>query len=499
MVGSQGKEMFKTLSIFFVLFGVIVRSVQYLNNRSLWFDEANLALNIVNRSYTELLTPLDYNQAAPPGFLWIEKLSTQLFGNSEYSLRLFPFIAGIVSLCAFYHLANRFAAKIAVPIAVTLFATLPYTTYYTTEVKQYSSDVMIALLLTLLLTSRRSQILNRKNLVLLSIFGVIAIWISHPAIFILGGLELAYLLTSPRQNRTKLLSNRLPIYILWLVSFGGLYFLTISGTMENEKLVGSWAARYPSSPVDLLWLFDALGRFFYRPLGFPVIIDGVAIFAFIIGLFAVYRKNWITFFTLSSPVVVTLIASYLHKYPFRERLVLFLVPFFLIIIAEGIVFLLTPSQNRSKFLTLFGIIILISIITPSLLNSSHLIINPQVKEEVRPLIEYLKANQKPGDSLYIYWKGISHFKYYAPKYGCSEEEYVLGSYELPDEDEIPKAEWERYQQEFEPFKGQARVWFLFRVKAEEEERLLSDLNQIGQQVEIYRQPGAFICLYDFQR
>ena len=35
-------------------FGIFVRLVQYLFNRSLWHDEAALALNIVNRSYLEL-------------------------------------------------------------------------------------------------------------------------------------------------------------------------------------------------------------------------------------------------------------------------------------------------------------------------------------------------------------------------------------------------------------------------------------------------------------
>jgi hypothetical protein len=73
------------LSIFLIIFGIVIRLVQYLNNRSLWLDEVNLALNIINRSYSELLNTLDYNQAAPPGFLWIEKLVTQLLGNNEYA------------------------------------------------------------------------------------------------------------------------------------------------------------------------------------------------------------------------------------------------------------------------------------------------------------------------------------------------------------------------------------------------------------------------------
>lgn len=74
---------------------------QYLYNRSLWADEAVLALNIVNRSYLELLQPLDYDQAAPIGFLIVEKFAVQLFGDNEYSLRLFPLLSGIISLLLF--------------------------------------------------------------------------------------------------------------------------------------------------------------------------------------------------------------------------------------------------------------------------------------------------------------------------------------------------------------------------------------------------------------
>jgi predicted membrane-bound mannosyltransferase len=137
----EKQQLFKYLSILGVLFGGIVRLIQYLSNRSLWSDEAMVALNIVDRTYLELLKPLDYNQAAPPGFLWIEKAAVQLLGNNEYALRLFPFLSGIVALIAFYIFANRYASGIAAPIAIALFASLKYVLYYTTEVKQYSSDI----------------------------------------------------------------------------------------------------------------------------------------------------------------------------------------------------------------------------------------------------------------------------------------------------------------------------------------------------------------------
>ncbi|ERT09589.1 dolichyl-phosphate-mannose-mannosyltransferase family protein [Lyngbya aestuarii BL J] len=485
----------RTLSVGFVIFGVVVRLVQYLSNRSLWFDEANLALNIVNRSYLQLLAPLDNNQAAPPGFLWIEKLSIQILGNNEYALRLFPLIAGIVSLVALFFFAERYASQWATPIAIALFASLPYIVYYGTELKQYSSDIMIALLLSLLLVPVRYKILSYSQLLGLSLVGGVAIWISHPAIFTLGGLELAYLITAPHRERKAILFNRIPVYLTWLLSFGCLYFLTISNTINNDNLVDSWKARYPQSPLDLLWLLDAFGRFFYRPLGFIGIVDGVAILAFVVGCVACFRRNRIIFMTLMAPTVATLIASYLHQYPFRERLVLFLTPFFLILIAEGIVFLLS-SPLKKKWIKGLGTVMLVVLLTHPTSYSSRLIFQPELKQEFRSVIEYVQSNQQPSDQIYVYFKGISHMKYYAPKLGYSQTDYSLGTYELPDEGEISSQEWERYQQEFEPFRGQKRVWIIFRVDDSETETLLSYLNTIGRQIEIYKQKGAFVCLYD---
>lgn len=72
--------------------GILLRLAQYLYNRSLWIDEAALALNIRDRSFSELFYPLDYAQAAPIGFLIVEKLFYQTLGHSEYVLRLFPFL-----------------------------------------------------------------------------------------------------------------------------------------------------------------------------------------------------------------------------------------------------------------------------------------------------------------------------------------------------------------------------------------------------------------------
>src|SRR5688500_9732578 len=74
--------------------------------RSLWTDEATLALNIATRPFGELLTPLDYHQTAPVGYLWAARAATGLFGVSEHSLRLVPLLAGCALLVVVWRLAE---------------------------------------------------------------------------------------------------------------------------------------------------------------------------------------------------------------------------------------------------------------------------------------------------------------------------------------------------------------------------------------------------------
>ena len=53
-------------------FGVLVRLARYLADFSLEVAESQLALNLVERSFADLLSTLDYDQAAPVGFLFAE-------------------------------------------------------------------------------------------------------------------------------------------------------------------------------------------------------------------------------------------------------------------------------------------------------------------------------------------------------------------------------------------------------------------------------------------
>jgi len=132
------------------LIGFILRLRQYLANRSLWLDEAMLTNNILSRNFGGLFQQLDNNQGAPIGFLLAQKIITLTLGDSEYALRLFPFIAGILSLALMSALTRKISNAVAGNLALGFFAVAPSLVYYSSEVKQYSSDIAIALGLSLL-------------------------------------------------------------------------------------------------------------------------------------------------------------------------------------------------------------------------------------------------------------------------------------------------------------------------------------------------------------
>lgn len=497
------------LALLAIALGIIIRLAQYISNRSLWGDEAYIALNIVNRSYLELLQPLDYDQAAPPGFLWIEKLAVQLFGNNEYALRLFPLIAGIVSLFALYQIGKWTVSALALPIALILFASLKYPLYYATEVKQYSSDVMVGLLLCLLLIPLRDQILKKSKVFLLGFLGIVAMWFSHTAIFVLGGIELACLITSSTQKRKSIIINRLPAYLIWVIGFALYYFLLISKSFKNEALQTAWSPEYPKSIFDLLWFLDSFGRFFHKPLGFGGIADGIAIFTFVIGGIILYRSNRIKLLILVSPILATLTATYLHKYPFRTRLILFLVPYFILIIAEGTAFLLSQVNlanfNQTKkrnYLGILAIIISSLLILPNLFQAGSFLFQPETKYEIRPVIAHIKEHQQPNDVLFGDGGGTSaQLEYYAEKHGYSKSQYVVGYNDFLKREAISDQVWEDYKRQFSQLQNQPRVWFLFsgiQLKDKREVIVEPRLDRIGQKIDYVGKPGAFAYLYQLK-
>src|SRR5256885_1724755 len=89
------------VAMLIVLAGTVCRVRQFAARQSFWNDEAFIVLNVMNRSAGQLLGRLEYDQAAPPVFLWIERAMAVEFGANEYALRAQALVCGIIGLALF--------------------------------------------------------------------------------------------------------------------------------------------------------------------------------------------------------------------------------------------------------------------------------------------------------------------------------------------------------------------------------------------------------------
>ncbi len=482
---------------FIIAIGIFIRIIQFIANRSLWKDEAMLALNIVNRSFGQLLQPLDYNQGAPLAFLLSEKVIGMIFGYKDYALRLIPLIAGCFSVWLMYLLAKQIVSPPTTVIVVVLFSFSIPLIYYSSELKQYSVDIAIALLLYLLAAPLLKGEPTQQKYVSLGLIGAISLWFSHPAIFVLGGISLGLILY---YFFRKDYSQLLPIGIMilaWLFTFAVLFFISFKNLTINGYLLNYWRKYFmPIFPwKDITWFSQVFINIFDDLVGITSLyfIQG---FLCIVGSVLLLIRKWQWGIPFLATLFLNLVASAWHKYPFGGRLFLYSLPILLIFIGMSLeIFFIMFKRNHLLSNGVWFIFAVLLIYKP-LTSSLDILHTPLTKEEIKPVIEYLIDHYQEGDVVYVYYGAIYPLQYYAPYYGLQLNDFIMGS-KFRDSPQ-------KYMAEIKQLRGHKRVWFVFShlftdEDVDERDVIFSGLYRIGKMKERYKAPNAYIFLYDLKQ
>jgi hypothetical protein len=479
-----------------VAVGVALRLIRYFANRSLWLDESFLAESLLTYSFKQLATePLANWQAAPLGFLWLEKLAVVLLGTSEYALRLVPLIAGVVSVPLFRALALRCLPAVGALVALTLFATVEPLVYYSSEVKQYGIDVTMTLAVALAATYVSERHEGHWRVTTLALMGGLALFLSHPAVFILPAVLIdlfAAVYRADPKNRAAFVA--LAAYSL--LQFALDYGLLLRPLTKHEGLHAYWAAAYmPHDWAAVPWLGHSIQGIFtdYGTMWMPL--ADVAMLAAAGGILWLLLKDRRVLTLLLLPIAFALAAAMLNRFPFSGRLILFTVPLAILLIAAGVQALVNALKPGHWFV---GVAVLLWLVAPTMGRAIYFAIRPPGREEIKPVLAYVRDHRQANDVIYTLNLSQVPFHYYLDGFGVGPDRFGLRDMRWVIGGRIDTSE-ANFANEFEPLRGTPRLWILlthFGGPPDEGVVIPAVLDRMGRKLDESSARGARVLLYD---
>jgi hypothetical protein len=327
-----------------VALGVLLRVMEYADDRTLYRDEVSLLKNLVGYAPLDFRSVLTESQLAPPGFLAVERLMVRLPLPLKAAARLAPLLCAIASMFLMRAVACRYLTPRAVPIAVGLFALNDWLLYYAAEIKQYSGDV--ALTLAAFLLTDWPGATTPRRLGLLTCAGVIGVWFSHPLALVLAGLATYFIAKAIVRREWGHAFWFAAMSLAWAASFALCYKVS-HAILSKEQFIWVWwnFAFFPMPPRSVAQ-FEQVGwqmlnllnspSCILTPLG-PLFSAFLALGLFVLGALVLGRRWPGGLYVLLAPFFLAILASALRQYPFHGRLLLFLVPSVHLLASEGAV------------------------------------------------------------------------------------------------------------------------------------------------------------------
>ncbi len=320
-----------------LLLGLILRLKGYLINPSMWLDESALGWNVLNKDYLAFFQKLRFLQLAPPLFLICSKILVFLVDGYNHvfrcdmALRTIPFLCGVGSMWLFYLVARKVInSKWIALTGVFLFATNPVLINYSFEFKPYSVDVFCTLLAIYIFLKIDFNTICLRKIFKYGLILAVLPWFSFASAFVVfaGVLVLSF----KKENPALFTSLLMPIFVSVFAYIN--IFIANAYTQNSEGMINYWAEQFVKSDFsNIVQLHNQNLHYFF--INVPHLsFEFITIIA-IIGLFLLLKDNkysyiFISILTLSTVIV----ASVMHYYPFSRRLVLFLIPLFLIYVIK---------------------------------------------------------------------------------------------------------------------------------------------------------------------
>jgi len=394
----MGDSTNRILIVFFIILGIAIRFYYQFIEWSFNGDEVNLGLDILNHNYKDLFDPFQSRQSAPPLFLFIEKLSSEIL-KPFISLKIISFLASCASIFLFNKIIkNSFSTSIQL-ILLALFCFNPFVFSTSLTLKQYSLDLLMSLIAV-------NYFFSKKEYFRTFIFFCIFCLLSNVGLFFSASFVIFYIIKTIWVKKEKLLNwklvKRISPYLLapipYLLFF--IWFLNQAGASNMKNyMVNYWSGSF--MPLDLSifkWLAiqgKVIFIFFFSTywfLGLPML------FLFLFGTYIAFQKRhqihqkkiYEIIFLYIIAGIIHLLLSALKMYPFSDRLFLYLGPGIYLIIGVGLEYIHQKTWIgwEYKLIQFLGLIIPITAIV---LYGTYI---PKKSNDVFGLIEFVNSTDE---------------------------------------------------------------------------------------------------------
>ena len=340
----KNNKLFYTFFLIICLLGIFLRLRLWFYNPGLHCDEASLALNLFDASFSDLFKPLIRLQVAPPLFLVLVKYFYRIVNLhytpdfSDMMLRLIPLVAGICSIPIFGSLLNSlFKNKFITLLGMLILAVNPCAISYSSIFKQYSTELLITLLIIIVFKNIKfNQFAKFFSLGFLP-------FISLNSFFMLPGCFCELFIKAVKEKELKKFFIASFVFLIPFICFI-LFILIPIMKMHYTNMEDYWQASFGIAKnfpdyikVSIYCLFRT--KFYILP----------AIY-FIISAIIMFIKNYRLAFYTIVPIFITYILTVTKHYPLSERFILFLLPLVIIILVYPFTFIPEKIYRRTPFI-----------------------------------------------------------------------------------------------------------------------------------------------------
>ena len=369
----------KLLTIIILIIGIVLRIVYQFIFISYNVDEVNLASNIVNSGYWELLYPLKNGQSAPPLFLVIQKFTSQ-FGDYLWSFKVLSFLSSTIALVFIFTWIKEHKYHLFWILGFFLFSVSPFVIYNSLTLKQYTFDLSIGLLLCWLLLRAK-----KPNNYFIGIVLTLSCLLSNMALFYCVAFGIVKFVNVIRHEKWSDVIKSIAPYVLspFIYVCYFLWFINQEGANELRLYMSHYweGAFLPLDASIFDWTLSTLngiGSYFFSAYRFlSVILCVLSIIGFINFWNSILTKNKTSFLSqavlfYSVVLVVHLVFSACHLYPFSDRLYLYLAPLVYACLAHGFYVVFKYIPLETMFSRLKESLVIVLIVCLGIMYNSYL-------------------------------------------------------------------------------------------------------------------------------